>query len=248
MTRSFFFSVSCLSIAACGLAPGQTADPSTSGYSWGAAGTSTGSSSDDTEEGDVDTGADADTGMEMGGDTGDSAVVDSGCVATTWYADEDSDGYGNPAVSKSACDQPQGYVAGNGDLNDGDEETGDITRICATESNGEWFSVAVVDLSAGDYSHWFAGDGTIPSPLFVVDSGAGPWCAEYPEAEGSDTLKISGLGTTAEGYGDFLVYSCSGKTGDAVNYDGDTTCAVVAFTVNGYEVGWATDSYDYQYN
>ena len=34
---------------------------------------------------------------------------------TTWYADADGDGAGNPAVSQQACTQPQGYVATAGD-------------------------------------------------------------------------------------------------------------------------------------
>jgi hypothetical protein len=34
---------------------------------------------------------------------------------TTWYADADGDGAGNPAVSQQACAQPQGYVATAGD-------------------------------------------------------------------------------------------------------------------------------------
>ncbi len=33
----------------------------------------------------------------------------------TWYADADSDGHGNPAVSQLSCTQPTGYVASNDD-------------------------------------------------------------------------------------------------------------------------------------
>ncbi len=43
---------------------------------------------------------------------------DTTCTETTWYQDADDDGLGNPDVSQTACDQPEGYVADNSDSND----------------------------------------------------------------------------------------------------------------------------------
>ncbi len=40
--------------------------------------------------------------------------------ATTWYADQDSDGYGNEEQELVSCDQPSGYEAVGGDCDDGD--------------------------------------------------------------------------------------------------------------------------------
>jgi large repetitive protein len=48
----------------------------------------------------------------------DEAAVD----ATTWYADGDSDGYGDPTSGAPACDQPSGTVADGSDCDDTDAE------------------------------------------------------------------------------------------------------------------------------
>lgn len=41
---------------------------------------------------------------------------------TTYYADADGDGFGNPAVTQSACSAPAGYVSDNTDCDDTNEE------------------------------------------------------------------------------------------------------------------------------
>lgn len=95
----------------------------------------------DTHTGDTDTGpvdADAD-GYDSDVDCNDSDAavhpdaaescngIDDNCeagidegVESTWYADGDSDGYGDAAISVEACDAPVGYVADATDCNDTD--------------------------------------------------------------------------------------------------------------------------------
>ena len=50
-----------------------------------------------------------------------NGATDDGAVdAPTWYADGDSDGYGDPLTSVAACVAPVGHVANAADCNDGD--------------------------------------------------------------------------------------------------------------------------------
>ncbi len=53
--------------------------------------------------------------------TVDVCGVCNGSGPANWYQDLDGDGLGNPDVSQSACNQPEGYVADNTDTNDSGE-------------------------------------------------------------------------------------------------------------------------------
>ncbi len=51
--------------------------------------------------------------------------------AATWYADADADGHGDSTVAATACEQPAGAVADDGDCDDGDSGVNpDVAEVC----------------------------------------------------------------------------------------------------------------------
>ncbi len=90
------------------------------------------SSDDDCDpaDGDQYPGADEycnDEDDDCDGDTDEDDAVD----ATTWYADADSDGYGDPDDSSTSCDQPGGTVEDDQDCDDDDDDVNpDGDEIC----------------------------------------------------------------------------------------------------------------------
>ena len=55
--------------------------------------------------------------------------------ATTWYADADRDGYGDPDTSFFACERPTGYVTDGGDCDDADASVGGGEEVCDDRDN-----------------------------------------------------------------------------------------------------------------
>ncbi|MFM9986820.1 MAG: MopE-related protein [Flavobacteriales bacterium] len=52
-------------------------------------------------------------------------------TSSTWYADADNDGFGNPLAFLDACEQPLGYIAAAGDCNDNNNAIHPgVTEIC----------------------------------------------------------------------------------------------------------------------
>jgi len=63
--------------------------------------------------------------------------VDEG-VTITVYADTDSDGYGDPAVSQEACRESKGWVDNDDDCDDDDETINPgVTEICGDGVDGD---------------------------------------------------------------------------------------------------------------
>jgi hypothetical protein len=68
------------------------------------------------------------------------------CTTTTFYADSDADGYGNPAVSQQGCDQPAGYVRNAADCNDSNAQIwsapGEVQRLtlASNKQSVQWLA------------------------------------------------------------------------------------------------------------
>jgi len=91
----------------------------------------------------------------------DGSVDPSDSVdAATWYADTDSDGYGNGSSTKKACIQPAGYVSLAGDCNDSSASInpGAMETCDGVDNNCD----GTIDSDASDRKTWYTdadGDG-----------------------------------------------------------------------------------------
>jgi MYXO-CTERM domain-containing protein len=86
----------------------------------------------------------------------DDVIDENALDRSTWYADDDSDSYGDASDSVESCDQPDGYISDSTDCDDtldsvypgADEYCNEIDDDCDT----------VVDEEALDWSTWYADD------------------------------------------------------------------------------------------
>ena len=74
--------------------------------------------------------------------------------AATWYADTDTDGYGDPATALASCDAPAGYIADATDCNDAADDVNpaqvEICNDIDDDCDGD------ADTDAADAATWYA--------------------------------------------------------------------------------------------
>ena len=92
-------------------------------------------------------------------DEADSDLIDG----TTWYADSDSDGYGDPSLAMLACDVPSGSVTDGTDCDDSDWAINpDAVEVCNGVDDDCDADIDDYDVDVTGTSTWYAdtdGDG-----------------------------------------------------------------------------------------
>ena len=164
-------------------------------------------------------------------------------VTTTYYADADSDGYGNASSTVADCSAPSGYVANSTDCDDGDGAVHPLaTEVCNgydddcdsvidegvtttyyADTDGDGYgnaSSTTADCSAP--SGYVSNDDDCNDALGAVHPGATEACNGYDDDCDGSTDEAGSTGSTTyyadtdgDGYGDSSVTtsSCSAPAG-----------------------------------
>lgn len=149
-----------------------------------------------------------------------NGVADENPVdGTEWYADTDSDGYGNVATSLVACEQPEGYVLNIGDCDDADEKVnpaGEEHCSDGVDSNcdGDGDDPTSVDAyllfrdaDGDDYGN--ASGGTLVTCFLGM---ALAWSESWLDCDDTDSMSYPGASETCDGRDN----DCNGTVDDGV--------------------------------
>ncbi len=136
--------------------------------------------------------------------------------ASSWYADTDNDGFGDPSVSQDACSRPTGYVSNSLDCDDSDANIKAPTRYYADN-----------DLDGfGDVGNFAEDCALTPPSGYVTDS---------TDCNDSDPLNVPTLvwyiDRDGDGFGnvDTFLLACEAPTGYV---DDSTDCNDIDANVN----------------
>ncbi len=152
---------------------------------------------------------------------------DNAADALTWYADADSDGYGDAGTATTACSQPYGYEANGDDCDDGDMYVHPYApELCDSLDND---CNGTVDESATDASDWYAdadgdGYGDPYSRARACEAPAG-YVAAFTDCNDGEASVYPGATEYCDGYDN----DCNGSVDDGAStgatwyadFDGD---------------------------
>ncbi len=160
-----------------------------------------------------------------GADNNCDTQVDEG-VLTSFYADLDGDGYGDPGTPITACLEPAGASPNDLDCDDGQSSVHPgAVEVCDGLDND---CNSSVDVGALDATTWYLdddGDG-YGAPLTGSPSCAAPsgTVSNDSDCDDSDSGNFPGNAETCDGEDD----DCDGAIDEGYDHDGDgvTTCGV----------------------
>ena len=173
--------------------------------------------------------------------------------AATWYADTDADGFGDPASTTAACDQPSGYVGATyaTDCDDGDPDISPVDpELCDGIDND-----CDGDVDEGLSSTFYAdgdgdgyGDPASTAEACVASSG---WVADDTDCDDGDAAIHPAAAETCNGIDD----DCDGLVDDAdtavsgtstwyLDYDGDGFGGVLSASACSQPSGYVADASD----
>jgi hypothetical protein len=143
---------------------------------------------------------------------------DSSASAATWYADVDSDGYGDSSSSILSCGQPSGYVSDSSDCDDAVSTTyPGADEYCDTVDND--CDTSIDESDALDALTWYADSDT---DLYGDSSTSTPSCSQ-PTGYVSDDTDCddvdSSINPSASEVCDSVDNDCDGDTDEASAID-----------------------------
>ena len=134
---------------------------------------------------------------EVDNDCDGTADNDDALDAGTWYADTDSDSYGDASSSTTACEQPSGYVADDSDCHDTDSTA--FPDSTSTETPGDGIDT---DCDGNDFCTDLDCDGRgdlVAAEYYSGTSYAGAITLFYNDGSGGfsdgDSVALDSLGT-----------------------------------------------------
>jgi hypothetical protein len=176
----------------------------------------------DCDDTDADTYPSADEYCDGHDDDCDGTVDENSAVdATTWYLDNDSDGYGESATSDTSCSQPSGYVSDSTDcddtktaINPGASEVCDgVDNDCDGVTDGSDSLDAILYYTDADGD----GYGTTTSGTYACTQPSGSVVSDNDCNDGD-----AGINPSATEYCDGVDNDCDGTTDESDAADATT--------------------------
>ena len=141
--------------------------------------------------------------------------------ASTWYADSDSDGFGNSTSTQPACNQPTGYVADASDCDDTDASTyPGADEYC--DGHDDNCDGTIDEDTALDASTWYAdsdSDGYGDSAVSDIECSAPTgYVADATDCDDADANTYPGADEYCDGHDD----NCDGTIDEDTAIDAST--------------------------